>query len=163
MKKYLFLIIAALLMTACGSDDEPKIEETLNKEAASIAANLNGTFAAQWESVGSIQHEELKFTPYATPQKHDITIPGQYADIDKTVYIFGTVDYTTYYNDHLLEVSHNYLYTVEVPYTGASPRLTVYAHSNDMIYGNSFTYELRNVKASSFEMLTGGEYRIFAK
>jgi len=163
MKKLLMCLFAALCLIACGDDDEQKIEDTLEKEAASIAAHLNGKFAASWESLGSTLHEEFVFTPYATPKKTDITIPGEYVDIDKAVTIFGSCVLTTYYNDHLLEVSKNYLYTVEVPYTGARPRLTVYAHNDGLIYGNYYTYDLRNVTSSAFEMSYDGDYRNFVK
>lgn len=163
MRKFVMFMITALLLTACGNDDEPKIEDTLDKEAASIAACLNGTFAASWQSLGSTQHEEFVFTPYATPQKHDITIPGEYVNIDKTVTIFGKCVHKTYYNDHLLETSKDYLYTVDVRYTGATPRLTVYTYSDGLIYGNYSFYELRNVSTASFEMSIEGDYRKFVK
>ncbi|MCM1152506.1 MAG: hypothetical protein NC328_02480 [Muribaculum sp.] len=163
MKKLLMCLFAALCLTACGDDDEPKIEDKLDAEAASIAAHLNGTFEASWESLGSTQHEEFVFTPYAKPQKTDITIPGEYVNIDKTVTIFGSCVQTTYYNDHLLEVSKNYLYTVTVPYTGATPRLTVYTHTDGFIYGNYSVYDLRNVTSSAFEMSYDGSYRNFVK
>lgn len=156
-------VFAALCLTACGDDDEPKIEDTLETEAAQIASNLNGTFTASWQSIGLTQNEEFQFKPYAKPVKQDITITGEYVNIDKSVTIYGECEQTTYYNDHLSEVSHSYLYTVEVPYTGAQPRLTVYNHSGGDIYGKSFTYDLRNVKASSFELLYEGEYRVFTK
>lgn len=162
MKKLPLLALVALSICSC-SKDEPEPDNSLDKEAASIAFHLNGLFASSWQSLGTTQHEEFRFTPFSTPQKHDITIPGEYANIEKTVTTYGSCTHSVYYNEHLLETSNNYLYTVDVRYAGATPLLTLYPNSNGMIYGNYSEYNLRNVTTSSFEMLIEGNYHQFTK
>lgn len=163
MKKTLITLFAIFALTACGNDDEPNVDDSLEKESAEVAAKLNGTFAASWESLGLTQYEVFVFTPYEKPQKTEINIPGEYVNKDKTVTIYGRCIHTSFYNDHLSEVAKDYLYSVEIPYNGATPRLIVYTNNNGIIHGNWHTYDLRNVTSSSFEMDYSGSYRDFVK
>lgn len=145
MKKILAIMMCALLLAACSKDDEPTVNED-DRQAAEIAAVLNGHFIASTysEVTNTTEVTEITFRPYAQPKTEEWTENG----ISKNVVFYGMCEVVTYYNDHLLEVTKEWKYNVRVPYQGAQAELNFYPE----IYGLTESHDISVISASSFEL-----------
>jgi len=146
MRKILSFIgiaIFALSFAACGSDDDEPTESAIDKQAKEIAAVLNGTFTAQGS--GNFTYE-LTFKPYATPKQTEFTIPGEYANIEQSVTVYGTCDDKEYLSGKDFS-STEWRYIINIAYEGAQPELWLYPIS---ITGKYETHDITIINSSSF-------------
>lgn len=112
MKKYIAIVMLLLLVVAC-----TKSEDTQNtdKEVAAVTQVLNGKF------VGSLYSSATN-----TTETEEMT-----STLDGKIKVYGTAVVTKYTNDHLLEVTHNCYYSVNVAYLGAQPTVSFYAYAEN--------------------------------
>lgn len=123
MKNYIMLVVT-LLVISCSKDDEPS--QNTDKEVASVTQILNGKFTGSLFSsvTNTTETEEMTFSPYSSAK--DIT-----SILDGAIKVYGTAVVTKYTNDHLLEITHNCYYSVNVDYIGAQPTVSFYAYSEN--------------------------------
>lgn len=141
-------VLSILTLTACSSD-EPNTQDTTERETAKVLSVLTGTFAAQKDVLGSVEHEDITFTPFATPTK--------YVSLDGSVSVQGKAVVSKYYNDHKLDVTHNAYYVVRVAYSGATPTLSFYQYGEDgEINNREDKRQIQVLNGNSFKFLTGG-------
>lgn len=141
-------VLSILTLTAC-SGDEPNTQDTTDTEVAAVLSILDGTFSAQQEMVGSVQHEDITFYPFTTPTK--------YISLDGSVSVHGRAVVSNYYNDHQLAVTHNTYYVVRVAYSGATPTLSFYQYGdNGEINNREDKRQIQVLSDSSFKFLSGG-------
>lgn len=140
MRKTISLIFAALAFISCSKDDEPT-EDAVSKQVQKIAAILDGTFVSNDDT----NAHELVFTPYASPKKEEFTIPGEYADIEKKVTVYGECRKTEHYAAS--PVITDWKYIVNIAYEGAQPELWLYPIG---IYGRYETYDISIVNNTTF-------------
>lgn len=143
MKKIISLLLVALTFVACSKDDEPN-ENSTTKQVNEIAKVLNGTFVGTKTSLNVLETHEITFTPYSTPKSEEWY--NSTTSITKNVLMFGECDVKKYYNDHLLETSKHWKYSIEVAYTGAQTRLNFYPD----VYGLTETHDITITGANSF-------------
>lgn len=144
--KHLFTIMAvALALVACGgNDDDANIDTTDNQAVNELRTLLNGTFVGSKLSSSLTETHEITFTPYSTPQVEE----WRNGSISKNVTMYGTCTDVKYYNDHLLQVDKDWKYNIDVPYSGAQPKLVFYPE----IYGVTESHEITKIDASSFSL-----------
>lgn len=149
MKKTLTCAVLSILtLTACSSDD-PITQDTTEQETTKVLSALTGTFTAQKDVLGNTEHEDITFTPFATPTK--------YVSLDGTISVHGKAVVSRYYNDHLLEITHNTYYIVRVAYLGATPTLSFYQYGEDgEINNREDKRQIQVLNGNSFKFLTGG-------
>lgn len=151
MKKMFLLILLPILLWGCGSDDEPQSSNE-NAEAVKISEMLTGTFSGSKKSLSDnlTETQVISFTKYAKPVVESWSSQNFGGDwVSKDVTMYGECEHTTYYNDHLLEVTKEYKYSIEVPYAGAQPKLVFYPKGG---YGNPTSNPITIVSGSSFKM-----------
>ena len=144
MKYASILLLALIWLTACGSDNEP--ENPKNNQINTIANVLNGKFvnSKYSEATNTTETREITFTPFSSPKTESWTNNG----ITKDVAMYGTCVFTTYFNDHLLQVDKNWKYNINIAYTGATPELILYPD----IYGRTESYDLKVIDNSSISL-----------
>lgn len=142
MKKTLFSLILALLAVSCSSDDE-QINPTEDR-ANEIAHVLNGKFVGSElsETTNMTRVTEITFSPYASPKTEE------WIDntISKSIIFYGTCEVVEYYDDHLLESSRNWKYSINIAYEGAQPKLDFYPD----VYGRTESHTISIINNSSF-------------
>lgn len=124
MKRIILLCIGAIaLFSGCSNDSDAP--EPTDNEITAVAQVLNGRFFGTLYSqiTNTTETEEITFSQYSST-KEIVSI------LDGTVVAYGTAVVTTYTNDHLLEVSKNCYYSIQVAYTGAQPTVSFYPHSD---------------------------------
>lgn len=124
MKKILllFVVVAITVFAGCSKEDS---NDGLPKDpaVAAITQVLSGKFIGSLQSTTSpTETEELTFNPYLTA-KEAVSI------IDGRITVYGTAVVVKYYNDHLLEISENCYYSVNVDYKGENPTVSFYPYS----------------------------------
>ena len=149
MKQTLTCVVLTMLtLTACSSD-EPSAQDAIEEETATVLSVLNGTFTAEKEVLGSVEHEDITFTPFSTPEK--------YISLDGLVSVHGKAVVSKYYNDHSLEITHNTYYIVRVAYSGATPTLSFYQYGdNGEINNREDKRQIQVLTDDTFKFLTGG-------
>lgn len=141
-------VLSILTLTAC-SGDEPNTQDTTDTEVAAVLSILDGTFSAQQEMVGNVQHEDITFYPFTTPTK--------YVSLDGSVSVHGRAVVSNYYNDHKLEITHNTYYVVRVAYSGATPTLSFYQYGdNGEINNREDKRQIQVLSDRTFKFLSGG-------
>lgn len=146
MKKTLLFMMAALCLISCGGDDdEPKVNNQ-QKETNELVSILNGKFVGSKvsESDGITETHEITFSPYSSPKKEEWMENA----ITKEILIYGECDFSTYFNDHLLETSDHWKYNITIAYDGAQPRLYLYPET----YGVSKMYPITKLSSTSFKL-----------
>lgn len=118
------MLVAILLIVSCSKENE----STLNtdKEVSLITQILNGKFvgALYSSATNSTETEEITFSPYSSTK--EIT-----SIFDGVIKVYGTAIVTKYTNDHLLEITHNCYYSVNLDYIGAQPTISFYPYSEN--------------------------------
>lgn len=157
MKKYLFPLLLAVLVSCSESKDEPEAP-AFNAEELKIAACLNGSFSGSSfsSSTNTTETEELSFSPFAEPRKMSVMdyvgVGGVSMQI-RDAWVLGSAVYTKYVNDHLLETSKKCYYSVSVPYSGASAKLELYPYGdNGEVNNHTESFTISSVTAISFVM-----------
>ena len=141
-------VLSILTLTAC-SGDEPNPQDTTEAEVAAVLSILDGTYSAQQEMVGNVQHEDITFYPFTTPTK--------YVSLDGSVSVHGRAVVSNYYNDHKLEFTHNTYYVVRVAYSGATPTLSFYQYGdNGEINNREDKRQIQVLSDRTFKFLSGG-------
>lgn len=122
MTKNYIMFVAILLVTSCSKENEPS--QNTDKEIASITQVLNGKFMGSLHNsaTNTTETEEMTFSPYSSTK--DIT-----SILDGTIKVYGTAVVTKYTNDHLLQVTKNCYYSVNVASIGAQPTVSFYPYS----------------------------------
>lgn len=147
MKQLLTFITIALALVACGgNDDDANIDATDTQAVNELRTLLNGTFVGSTTSTSTnlTETHEITFTPYSTPQVTE-WLNGT---ISKNVTMYGTCTDVKYYNDHLLQTDNDWRYSIDVPYTGAQPKLNFYPE----VYGRTESHSITKIDASSFSL-----------
>jgi hypothetical protein len=140
------MLVAALLIVSCSKEDEPS--QNTDKEVASVTQVLNGKFVGSLYSsaTNTTETEEITFSPYSSA-KEVISI------IDGSIKVYGTSIVTKYTNDHLLEVTNNCYYSVNVDYIGAQPTVSFYPyHESGEINNREDRRIITILSNSSFKM-----------
>lgn len=110
-----------LIVVSCSKSDNRA--PTTDPAVKAITQVLNGKFIGSLNSsVGPTETEELTFNPYPVA-KEVVSI------IDGRITVYGTAIVVKYYNDHLMEISKNCYYTVNVDYKGENPTVSFYPYS----------------------------------
>lgn len=145
MKKLLTILFAALFLASCGGDEEPTVN-TADKKASEIASVLNGRFVSSVysETTNTTELTDITFYPYTVPSTEEWTSNGT----SEKVTFYGTCNVVTFHNDHLLEVSKKWKYSIRVAYEGAQAELCLYSEA----YGLTETHKLSVVTPSSFTL-----------
>ena len=157
MKKYFFPLLIAVLVSCSESKDEPEAP-AFNAEELKIAACLTGSFSGSSFSsaTNTTETEELTFSPFSAPRKImvlDYIGVGGVSLQDRETWVLGSVIYTKYVNDHLLETSKNCYYSVSIPYSGAAIKLELYPYGNDgEVNNHTESFTISSVSANSFVM-----------
>ncbi len=155
MKKYLFPLFLAALVSCSDSKDEPEAP-AFNAEELKIAACLSGSFSGSSFSsaTNTTETEELTFSPFATPRKMwvlDYVGVGGVSLQDREAWVLGSAVYTKYINNHLMESSQKCYYSVSVPYSGASAKLELYPYGdNGEVNNHTESFAISSVTATSF-------------
>lgn len=147
--QFALVVLFAILISSCSSDDyEPSVK--INHVEKEIAAVLNGKFIGSKQSLSDniIEYQEITFTPYSEPVSEKWTEEGSHIDIEKDVVMFGECDVLKYYNDHLMEISSHWKYSINVSYDGAQPRLYFYPD----FYGRYELHYITKKSPTSFEL-----------
>ena len=115
----------AVVISGCSKNDDT-ISQNIDKEIAAIVQVLNGKFVGSLYSsvTNTTETEELVFSPYSAP-KDVMSI------LDGTIKAYGTAIVTKYTDDHLLEITKNCYYSVNVDYIGAQPTISFYPYSEN--------------------------------
>lgn len=157
MKKYLFPLLLAVLVSCSESKDEPEAP-AFNAEELKIATCLNGSFSGSSfsSSTNTTETEELTFSPFAEPRKMSVIdyigVGGVSLEI-RDAWVLGSAVYTKYVNDHLLETSQKCYYSVSVSYSGASANLELYPYGNNgEVNNHTLSFAISSVTANSFVM-----------
>lgn len=118
-------LVFAVVVSGCSKDDDTT-SQNIDKEIAAIVQVLNGKFVGSLYSsvTNTTETEEITFSPYSSPQ--NIT-----SILDGTIKAYGTAIVTQYTNDHLLEITKNCYYSVNVDYVGAQPTISFYPYSEN--------------------------------
>lgn len=118
-------LMMSVIVSGCSKDDDEP-SQNVEKEVASIAQILNGKFVGSLYSsvTNATETEEITFSPYSSTK--DIT-----SIFDGTIKVHGTAIVTKYTNDHLLEMTNNCYYSVNVAYIGAQPTVSFYSYSEN--------------------------------
>lgn len=145
MKKILIILFTALVITACGSNEELTVN-TADKKASEIASVLNGRFVSSVysETTNATELTDITFYPYNVPSTEEWTSNGT----SEKVTFYGTCNVVTFHNDRLLEVSKKWKYSIRVAYEGAQAELCLYPEA----YGLTETHKLSVVTPSSFTL-----------
>ena len=152
MNKGTLLTLIAISALASSCSDEPATSDVDNEEAK-IAAMFNGFYSGSTYSsvTNTTETETMNFSPYASAQKIELPYSPGWA------WVFGTVDYSKYYNDHLLEVSRQCYYTVTMDYVGATTVLRLYPYGdNGSVNSHNYDYIVSSVTPTSFVMRLEG-------
>lgn len=145
MKKFLTILTIAFALVACGgNDDDANINTTDNKVVSELRTLLNGTFVGSKPSLNLTETHEITFSPYSTPKVEE----WRNGSISEKVTMYGTCTDVHYYNDHLLQVDKDWKYNIDVPYSGAQPRLVFYPE----IYGVTESHEITKIDETSFSL-----------
>lgn len=145
MKNYITLL-ALLLFAACSKNDEAP--QNTDKEVAAATQVLNGKFVGSLYSsaTNTTETEEMTFSPYSSAKEMTSVLDGK-------IKVYGTAVVTKYTNDHLLEVTHNCYYSVNVAYTGAQPTVSFYAYAENGDINNKEDKRIITILSnSSFKM-----------
>lgn len=146
MKKIIYYLIMSICLISCGGDDDEYIVNNRHKESNDIAAILNGKFVGSKvnESDGITETHEIIFSPYSSLKKEK----WMENTITKDILIYGECDFSTYFNDHLLETSNHWKYNITIAYDGAQPRLYLYPEN----YGVNKMYSITKLSSTSFKL-----------
>lgn len=145
MKKLLYILILGAL-TACSKNDEAP--QNTDKEVAVVIQVLNGRFVGSLYSstTSTTETEEITFFPYSSAKEMTSTLEGK-------IKAYGTAVVTKYTNDHLLEISCNCYYSVNIAYAGAQPTLSFYAYGENGDINNKEDKRIITILSnSSFKM-----------
>lgn len=142
MKKILFFLMTALFAVSCSNDDEPT-DNTINQQIKEIADVLNGKFVSNDDT----NLREITFTPYSSPKEEEFTIPGEYADIDKKVIVYGECTEVEHFGD--FPVSMDWRYIINISYEDAQPELWFYPAG---VYGRYETHDITIINSTSFAL-----------
>ena len=156
MKKMLFAIFAALFLASCSdSKDEPEVS-VFNDAELKIASCLNGSFSGSSFSsaTNTTETEEMSFSPFSEPRKImvlDYVGVGGVSVQNRDAWVLGSVVYTKYVNDHLLEVTKRCYYSVSAPSSGASAKLELYPYGdNGEVNNHTESFSISSVTSASF-------------
>lgn len=145
MRKILLLLVVAALFAGCSKNEDT---QNTDKEVTTVIQVLNGKFVGSLYSsaTNTTETEEITFSPYPSA-KEIISI------IDGTIKVYGTSIVTKYTNDHLLEVTNNCYYSVNVDYIGAQPTVSFYPyHESGEINNREDRRIITILSNSSFKM-----------
>ena len=122
MKKYTAIVMLLLLVVACSKSEDT---QNTDKEVAAVTQVLNGKFVGSLYSsaTNTTETEEVTFSPYSSTK--------EMTSLDGKIKVYGTTVVTKYTNDHLLEVTRNCYYSVNVAYPGAQPTVSFYAYAEN--------------------------------
>lgn len=122
MKKYIAIVMLLLLVVACSKSEDT---QNTDKEVAAVTQVLNGKFVGSLYSsaTNTTETEEVTFFPYSSTK--------EMTSLDGKIKVYGTAVVTKYTNDHLLEVTRNCYYSVNVAYPGAQPTVSFYAYAEN--------------------------------
>ena len=171
--KFVFIAILPFCFIACGSDDEPDGPDINNANTSldGTFAKLNGKYTATWSETLDDVTYNMTFTPYTSPKNQDITVSnGSSVNFTKKVRIFGRVNVVrsyTFSNGATQENSNkNYLYGIETT-VGEPYEIVFYPYSSvdndDMIYGLSTSYKIKDISNQTFNLMIDGEFHLFEK
>lgn len=127
MKKYTAIVMLLLLVVACSKSEDT---QNTDKEVAAVTQVLNGKFVGSLYSsaTNTTETEEMTFSPYSSTK--------EMTSLDGKIKVYGTIVVTKYTNDHLLEVTRNCYYSVNVAYPGAQPTISFYAYAENGAINN---------------------------
>ena len=174
IQKFLLFFVIAICFSACGNDNEPNGPDinNVNSSLDTTFAKLIGKYSSTWSETLNDVTYNLTFTPYTTPKNEDIRISdGGNINYTKKVRIFGRVNLVKTYsfsNGYTYEQENkNYLYGIETT-LGEPYEMIFYPFSSigedDIIYGLSSSYYIKNISNDSFNLSVGGkngDYHLF--
>lgn len=156
MKNLFFAVFAALFLASCSdSKDEPEAS-VFNDAELKISSCLNGSFSGSSFSsaTNTTETEEMSFSPFPAPRKMwvlDYVGVGGVSLQDREAWALGSVVYTKYVNDHLLEVTKRCYYSVSAPSSGAAAKLELYPYGeNGEVNNHTESFSISSVTSNSF-------------
>lgn len=160
MKKIMFPLFLALLVSCSDSKDEPEAS-AFNNDELKIAACLHGSFSGSYFSsaTNTTEVEEVSFAPFSAPRKMlviDYVGVGGVSLQDREAWVLGTATYTKYFttsafSDHLSEIVRECYYSIDIPYSGASAKLELYPFGeNGEVNNHTESFSISNVSENSF-------------
>lgn len=146
MKQLLLLFALLLGMAACGGNDEPKADASDTQAVNELATLLNGKFIGSQfsQATNTTETYEITFTPYSTPKSEQ----WSNGSVTNTVLLHGNCRVSHYFNNHQLEVTKDWRYSINVAYSGAQPKLYYYPTE----YGQTEMHYITKKSATSFEL-----------
>lgn len=123
MRKILLLLVVTALFAGCSKEEDTP---NTDKEVAAVTHVLSGKFMGSLHNsaTNTTETEEMTFSPYSSAK--DIT-----SILDGAIKVYGTAVVTKYTDDHLLEITNNCYYSVNVAYVGAQPTVSFYSYSEN--------------------------------